>query len=57
MNKYLLAVGILLIGLFLLVIGIYIGETDDSPGAGGLGIILMLCSFWLSWRVLRKAQK
>ena len=31
-----------LIGIAVGFFGIYVGETDDSPGAGGLGIILML---------------
>lgn len=43
MKKWIVPIVLVLIGLLLLVVGIYVGETDDSPGAGGLGIISMLC--------------
>lgn len=33
---------VIAIGLAFAVIGVYIGEIDDAPGAGGLGILLML---------------
>lgn len=43
------------IGVLFLVIGICVGETDDAPGAGGLGIIIMLCFCRLGWKVLHKS--
>ncbi len=33
---------VILIAIALAVAGIYIGETDDAPGAGGLGLLLAL---------------
>lgn len=30
-------------GVFIGISGIYIGETDDAPGAALIGILLMLC--------------
>ena len=54
MKKWILSISLAIVGLLFLVVGIYIGEVDDSPGAGGLGIILMLCFCWLGWKVLRK---
>ena len=47
MKKWILSISLVLIGVLCLVVGIYVGETDDSPGAGGLGIIMMLCFCWL----------
>ena len=31
-------------------IGLVLGELDDSPGLGGIGLILIGVSFYLNWR-------
>lgn len=33
---------VVFIGIVLVISGIYIGDTDDAPGAAGLGILLMI---------------
>jgi drug/metabolite transporter (DMT)-like permease len=33
---------VILVAVAICFFGVYVGETDDSPGAGGLGIILMI---------------
>ncbi len=43
MNKNLImALGLGLLGVALAAAGIYVGDTDDAPGAALLGILLML---------------
>ncbi|MDU0478273.1 hypothetical protein QVA66_03355 [Staphylococcus chromogenes] len=34
---------------------VYLGDLDDSPGLGGIGIVLMLiCTVWLMRRILSR---
>lgn len=37
-----LASGLVALGVVLAAAGIYVGETDDAPGAALLGILLMI---------------
>lgn len=37
-----MALGLVVLGLGLGAAGIYVGDTDDAPGAALLGILLML---------------
>ena len=46
---------LIIIGM-LLSAGLYVGQTDDSPGAGGLGIISMLCLSYLVWKMFRRGR-
>lgn len=48
------AVIFIALGIALGVAGIYIGETDDSPGAGGLGLVLMVLLVTLGVRAARR---
>lgn len=41
MNGKLLAFGIIAAGILLCAGGIYVGETDDAPGAALLGFLLL----------------
>jgi hypothetical protein len=50
----LMAVGFVVIGLAFAAAGIYIGETDDAPGAAALGILLMIGSVVLGVRAARR---
>ena len=36
------ALGFVVIGIGLAAAGIYVGETDDAPGAAALGILLAI---------------
>ncbi len=51
-----MALGIIILGLGIAAAGIYIGETDDAPGAALVGILIMIGSVVLGLRSLgRKA--
>lgn len=45
--------GLVLIGLALGATGIYLGATDDAPGAACIGIALMIVMLVLAWRTTR----
>jgi hypothetical protein len=50
----LLALGLITIGVGIAVAGIYIGETDDAPGAALIGILLMIGAVALGVRTMRR---
>jgi hypothetical protein len=53
----LLPFGLIVIGLAICGFGIYIGETDDAPGAALAGVLLMIVMVFLgarmAWRRFR----
>ena len=53
--KFALAVGIVAVGVTLAAGGIYVGDTDDAPGAALLGILLMIASVVLAVRIAKRA--
>ena len=42
MKTWLIVLALTVLGLFFITTGIYVGHTDDAPGAGMLGIVLCL---------------
>jgi hypothetical protein len=48
------AAGIVALGVALCAGGIYVGHTDDAPPAGLMGILLMLGSLVLAYKVARR---
>ena len=48
------ALGIVAIGVALAAAGIYIGDTDDAPGAALMGLLLMIGSVVLGVRTARR---
>lgn len=48
------AVGLVVIGVALSAAGIYIGDTDDAPGAALMGILLMIGALALAVRTARR---
>lgn len=42
------------VGVAIAIAGIYIGETDDAPGAALLGILLMIGAAVLATRIVRR---
>jgi hypothetical protein len=50
----LLALGLIAIGVGIAAAGIYIGDTDDAPGAALIGILLMIGAVALAVRTLRR---
>jgi hypothetical protein len=53
--KFVLAVAIVAVGVALAAGGIYVGDTDDAPGAALLGILLMIGAVALAVRIARHA--
>jgi hypothetical protein len=49
-----MALGIVAIGVGLAAGGIYVGETDDAPGAALLGILLMMAAIAFAVRIVRR---
>jgi hypothetical protein len=53
-RNVLIALGLIAIGAGIAAAGIYIGETDDAPGAALLGILLMIGAVVLGLRTARR---
>ena len=54
MRKQSKAFGLIALGAAIGAAGIYIGDTDDAPGAALLGILLMIGAVTLGVRVARR---
>ncbi|HEY9528577.1 MAG TPA: hypothetical protein VIR02_15920 [Anaerolineales bacterium] len=54
LTNVLMALGLIAIGVGIAVAGIYIGETDDAPGAALIGILLMIGALALAVRTARR---
>ncbi len=48
------ALGLVAIGVALASAGIYIGDTDDAPGAALMGLLLMIGAVVLAVRTARR---
>jgi cobalamin biosynthesis protein CobD/CbiB len=48
------ALGLIVLGVALAAAGIYVGDTDDAPGAALLGIVLMIVAVALGVRLARR---
>ncbi len=53
-TRFVTALAIGAIGLALAAGGIYVGETDDAPGAALIGIVLMAAALVLAVRIVRR---
>jgi tetrahydromethanopterin S-methyltransferase subunit C len=49
-----MALGIIAIGIAIGAGGIYLGDTDDAPGAALIGILLMIGAIVLGVRITRR---
>jgi hypothetical protein len=49
-----MALGLIVIGIAIGAAGIYIGDTDDAPGAALIGILLMIGAVALGVRTARR---
>ena len=54
-TKFVKALGLVVIGLAIAAVGIYLGETDDAPGAALIGILLMFGAMALAVRTALRA--
>ena len=52
-RNYLLASCIMVLGFLALVGWLYIGQTDDAPGAGMIGFAALLSSLVMAYRITR----
>jgi hypothetical protein len=50
------ALVLVVVGLGFAAAGIYIGETDDAPGAALIGILLMSGTVILAVRIIRRTM-
>ena len=50
----LLALGLVVIGIAIGAAGIYVGDTDDAPGAALMGIVLMIGAVAFAVRIARR---
>lgn len=48
------ALALVLIGVALCAAGIYIGETDDAPGAALMGFVLMIGAVAVAVKITRR---
>ena len=53
-TNVLMDLGLIAIGVGIAAVGIYIGETDDAPGAALIGILLMIGAVALGVRTARR---
>lgn len=53
-TKRIMALGLVAIGLAFAAAGIYIGDTDDAPGAALIGILLVIGAVALGVRTARR---
>ena len=51
---YLKALGLITLGVAVAAAGIYVGETDDAPGAALLGLLVMVVLATFAVRTLRR---
>ena len=55
-TNYLVALGFVATGVAIGAAGIYVGETDDAPGAAVIGIVLAIAAVaWGARSAIRKA--
>ena len=54
LTNVLLTLGLIAIGVGIAIAGIYVGETDDAPGAALMGILLMIGAVVLGVRTARR---
>jgi Na+/melibiose symporter-like transporter len=53
-TKFALPLCLIVVGLALGAAGIYIGDTDDAPGAALIGIVLMITAVVFGVRMARR---
>jgi hypothetical protein len=49
-----MALGFVVIGVAIAAAGIYVGDTDDAPGAALIGMLLMMGAMVLAVRIARR---
>jgi hypothetical protein len=57
MTKYVVPGGIVVLGAVVCAAGIYVGETDDAPGAALVGLVLLVGAVVLGVQLARRSTK
>ena len=52
-----MAIALVVVGIAIAAGAIYVGDTDDAPGASLVGILLMLGAFALAARMVWRRQR
>ena len=55
-RKQALAFAAVVIGVLIAGAGIYVGETDDAPGAALIGILLLIGAIVLAAKIVRRGS-
>lgn len=53
-TNWVMALGLVAIGVAICAAGIYIGDTDDAPGAALIGILLLIGTVIMGVRMVRR---
>jgi hypothetical protein len=53
-SKLALGAGLIAVGVAIAAAGIYIGDTDDAPGAALIGILIMIAAIVLGVKTARR---
>ena len=53
-KNWLMALGLIALGLGIAAAAIYVGDTDDAPGASLVGILFLLGAVTLAMRIVRR---
>ncbi|NLV31886.1 MAG: hypothetical protein GXY47_12115 [Acidobacteria bacterium] len=51
-----MASGLAVVGLAIAAAGIYVGETDDAPGAALMGLLLMIVALVFGVKIARRRK-
>lgn len=53
-SRQYLALAVVALAFALGVAAVFAGEADDSPGLGGIGLIIAGVALWRGWVILRR---
>lgn len=53
-SNLVLGLSLIIVGIAFAAAGIYVGETDDAPGAALIGLLLMIGAVILGIRIARR---
>ncbi|MBN2339383.1 MAG: hypothetical protein JXP48_12675 [Acidobacteria bacterium] len=51
-----MASGLAVVGLAIAAVGVYVGETDDAPGAALMGLLLLIVALVFSVKIARRRE-
>src|SRR3546814_20867626 len=57
LTNFVMALGVVIIGVAAAATGIYVGDADDAPGAALVGILILIGAVVLSVRIARRRSE